>query len=62
VARTIADRVGAAIAAVTEGTPLHVTESVGVSCWLDDGSSAGEFVVGADRRRNDVKLARSVIR
>ncbi len=62
VARTIADRVGIAIAALTEGTPVHVTASVGFSCWPDDGSSALELVEVADRRAYAVKSARVVSR
>jgi diguanylate cyclase (GGDEF)-like protein len=61
-ARMIADRVGTAIAALTEGTTVHVTASVGVSCWPDDGSSALELVDAADRRAYAAKSARAACR
>jgi diguanylate cyclase (GGDEF)-like protein len=61
-ARAIADRVSSAIGALTEGALVHVTASVGVSCWPHDASSAEEVVEVADRRQYEVKSARAVRR
>jgi diguanylate cyclase (GGDEF)-like protein len=61
-AQAIAERVSSAIGALTEGGPVRVTASVGISCWPRDASSAEELVNVADRRQYEVKAARAVRR